>query len=110
VSVVYSAKLLVVPAYIGPALIVYTVPAGIRTVVRSVSLSVGVNLGPGSLILRHEPTGAVMESIAALSVGFLTTHTVDAHWVLNAGESLAIETTGGYVGDFYVSGYELTLP
>lgn len=97
----------VYPAY-------YTVPAGKLAVVKCFAITIGNNITPGNGYFRHQPSNGV---IFSTSVHLTDLPTVDYQtvsqfgtWVLNETEALDLWTTGGWIADFFASGYLLDLP
>lgn len=107
---VYSKRLIVFPGFSGGPSLEYTVPSGVVTVVKCITTSLGTNFTPGELRVIHSPSGAVIYTFAG-DTSTDETNTALGSWVLNAGEGLELLGTGtptDWVGDFYISGYELS--
>jgi hypothetical protein len=92
----------------------YIVPAGHVAVVKTFAITIGNNITPGNAYIRHQPSNGV---IFSTSVHLTDLPTVDFQtvsqfgtWVLNETESLDLWTTGGWIADFFASGYLLKLP
>ena len=109
-ATIYSTKLIDRAGYGGPLVVLYFVPLTKRTVVRNVTLGIGVNLTPGELVVRAYPSGAAIASLAFPATPERVTLLYETHVVLDHPQGLSIEASGGWSGDFYVSGWELTLP
>lgn len=113
-SRVYSTQLAAAPSFTGGPTTVYTVPSGIRAVVRTVSIVWG-NLTLSGLDVWVQNDSLVKLCRRTVSVGFqdyLNQGGCDVFtgwWVLNESEELQFQTTSGTV-DIYVSGHELALP
>jgi hypothetical protein len=113
-ATVYSTKLFSAPAFSGAAVVQYTVPAGFRTVVNTLTMTWGdVTLTDlDCWIQTADLTKLTRRAIGGLSSdpqvlgASLTTY---ARWTLAPGDTLACQTSAGTV-DFYASGFELALP
>lgn len=83
-----------------------------RTVIKCMTIAVGVNITPGSASLIAEG-GMYVHSIAAQASDLPTKRSVVSvygEWVLEPGDGLYTQTEGGWTADFFVSGYLLALP
>jgi hypothetical protein len=83
-----------------------------RTVIKCMTISVGVNVIPGSAMIQAE-NFEVLHAVAA-QVSDLpmkrTSSSVWGEWVLAPGDRVYALVEGPWTADFYVSGYLLTLP
>jgi len=107
---VYSKQLVNHAGFSGVATAAYTVPAGFVAVIRQMTIAVGANITPGAGNFRGPTLGVLFTFGPAIPTSGLQDAQRSGRWVLNEGESLYIETDGGWIADFFASGYELTLP
>lgn len=109
-AAVYSSQLAVAQGVSGLGGVVYVCPAGTRTVVKCMTVAVGLNALPGRVEVRHEPSGAnILDFGLGVGPNYPTTYMLWGMWVLNPGESLYV-LTESWTADFFISGYELALP
>lgn len=92
-----------------PAL-VFTAPAGYRTVVTCISAVTGLNALLTFWALTHAPSGARIAS-ASHSTGTTdyTNDLLNGRWVLDAGDTLTFASDGSS-WDLFLSGFLLQLP
>lgn len=91
---------------------IFTADVVHRTVMKSLTIAIGVNITPGSASIIG-PTGAYLHSIAAQTSDLpvkRTVVTVFAMFVLAPGDTVYYQTEGGWTADFTINGYLLTLP
>ncbi len=113
-SNVYSNRLIQAPAVSGGPLAAYTVPIGIRAVVRCIVIVWGSVLLTGLDAWVIDSSGT---KLARRAIGIGTSNyevdggcdVFEGHWCYQPGESLSVQTASG-TADFLASGYELTLP
>ena len=111
---VYSEQFIAYGGFSGVGLYAWTTPAGFVAVVKSMTITVGSNATPGNGFIRHQPSNAVIHS-SSVHITDLPTVDYQAYsqfgtWCLQPGESLEICTTGGWIADFFASGYLLKQP
>jgi hypothetical protein len=109
-SRVYSDRLFRAPAFSGPAVVFFTVPAGFVAVAKCIAIVVGTNVVDteawveddegGRLTVLSQTGTPPFPPLALVSFGT---------WTFLAGETLA-PATNSVTADFHVSGYLLTLP
>lgn len=114
---VYSRLLVGQESFQGGPLNQYSVPPNMVTVIKCISLTYGINLTPGWMAVEETTTGAKLFAAGA-GVSDVPTHDfVTAAefgtWTLEYPQGISIATGGSptaWIGDFWVSGYELILP
>jgi len=114
VALVYSTNFLRQPAFSGGPTIFYTVPPGFRAVVKCLTITYG-NLDISGFDGWFQDENLCKLARYAWFTGISTpinnggTQLWFGDWVLDVGETLAIQTVSG-TGDFTAAGYELALP
>lgn len=114
---VYSKQLVLEQGFQSGPTSFYSVPSGFVTVIKCISMTFGVNLTVGSLQVIESLSGAVLFGTGA-AISDLPTHDVETAamfgtWTLEFPQGISLKTTGtpvDWIGDFAVSGYELSLP
>jgi hypothetical protein len=109
-STVYSTQLATGKSVTGGPFVAYTTPSGIRAVITCISLMVGINASPGALLVSAGPDLPVICTYAQEATLAPAGLVQEGRWVLNDGDQITFETGGVWVGDFFVSGFELLLP
>jgi len=88
----------------------YVCPPDKTVVVRQMSIAIGANIVPGSAQIRG-PSGGIWFTFgpSVPTTGF-TDGQRSGRWVIDAGDEIFIETSGGWIADFYISGFVLNAP
>lgn len=111
---VYSTQFVALGGFSGVGLVQYHVPFARLAVVKTMAITVGANVTPGNAVFRHQPSNAIMYSTSFRLTDLPTidweTQAIFGTWVLNEAEEIWVETTGGWIADFFASGYLLDLP
>lgn len=110
---VYTTQLVAAQGFSGTASLEYVVAEGYRVVITCVSIQFGLNATPGGGFVYAGPGAPRIVSYAQLATESPAGLVQEGRWALNAGDGIYIETQGTpsvWVGDFFVTGYNLTLP
>lgn len=109
-SDVYSTQLGAAASVGALPVTMFTVPAGYRAVIVTISAVTGINALLTYWFAVHHPSGAKIAS-ASHSTGTtdFTNDLLSGRWVCNPGESVDVQTDGALY-DFFCSGFLLRLP
>ena len=109
-SAVYSTQLAFSKSVSGGPFTAYVVPPSYVAVITCITCGVGVNVTPGSGNIYAGPGLCMIYVYAQNATALPVTDTQEGRWVLNPGDEVQVETSGGWTVDFAISGYLLTLP
>jgi hypothetical protein len=108
---VYSERLFrIAGAAGGPTVVFGPVAVGEIWVVRTVSCTVGSNLTAADAWVSADDGGRYWMFHFPGNPSGPGTQVWNGRWVMNALETLSVNTSLPVVADFYASGYRLTLP
>jgi len=110
VARVYSSQLFRRASYSGIEVDVYTSPPGFVTVIRTLIISVGTNVLGGGGYIKDDTGGVIAFNGAGVGFDAPLAQISNMRLVMTDGQTLTVSTTGGWIADFFGSGYLLTLP
>lgn len=109
-SFVYSTRFVDLAGVSGLYPDAYTVPLGQLAVVRTIIISLGSNITAGDARVITGSGAVIAIHGEGIGPSGPTSTYFSGRTVVPPGDSLSLETTGGYIADFTISGYLLALP
>lgn len=110
-STVYSHRLFrIAGAAGGPTVVFGPIAAGERWVINTVSCTVGSNAFPADCWVSADDGGKYWLFHFDGTPSGPATQVLTGRWVMEAGETLSVNTGLPVIADFYASGFLLTLP
>lgn len=100
---IYSKQLATGSATGGAFHVVFTAPADVTTVIRTITVF-SETLGSDALTVKHSSGAIIFATGAALAS---TSYAIDGRWVLNPGETISC-ASGASTFTYFISGYELS--